>query len=168
MLGDAGVGKTCVLRRFAEGSFVSSTRATIGMDLKRTTIDLDGKGGVPYALQLWDTAGQEKFRSVVSSYYRGAHGVLLMYDVTRRPTFEALEGWLTEVRAKCDEGVVVVVVGNKLDLRKGGSSAKAKAKEVGHEEAAGWAKSRGLVHFETSAKTDEAVRRRSLRLGGRV
>ena len=82
LLGDAGVGKTCVLQRFADGTFVVVARATVGMDLKRTTIDLDGTGE-KVTLQIWDTAGQEMFRSIIASYYRGAHGVVLMYDVTR-------------------------------------------------------------------------------------
>uniref|UniRef100_A0A7S3EYH3 PH domain-containing protein n=1 Tax=Haptolina ericina TaxID=156174 RepID=A0A7S3EYH3_9EUKA len=142
LVGDAGVGKTCVLQRFAEGTFVSSTRATVGMDLKRTLVDLDGSGE-RLTLQIWDTAGQEMFRSIIASYYRGAHGVLLMFDVSRAKTFDNLEGWLTEVRSKCTDGVVIILVGNKLDTE---------TREVPYETAATWAKKRGLPYVETSAK----------------
>jgi len=148
LVGDAGVGKTCVLQRFADGTFVSSTRATVGMDLKRTLIELDGSGE-RVTLQIWDTAGQEMFRSIISSYYRGAHGVILMFDVTRMRTFDALESWLGEVRAKCAEGVAIVLVGNKLD---------AEEREVSFEQAGAWAKARGLPYIETSAKRDVMIR----------
>ncbi|KAL1510206.1 hypothetical protein AB1Y20_006535 [Prymnesium parvum] len=154
LVGDAGVGKTCVLQRFSEGTFVTSTRATVGMDLKRTLVDLDGSGE-RITLQIWDTAGQEMFRSIISSYYRGAHGVILMFDVCRKPTFDALEGWLNEVRrvvrqvrSRCDESAAIVLVGNKVD---------ADGREVSYETAVAWAKKNSLPYIETSAKRDVMI-----------
>jgi len=143
LLGDTGVGKTCVLQRFADGTFVSSTRATVGMDLKRTSIDLDGDGSGRVTLQVWDTAGQEMFRSIISSYYRGAHGVILMFDLTRQATFESLPVWLDEVRAKAAEDVACVLVGNKKDCPH---------REVSSEEAADWAARNRMRYVEASAK----------------
>ena len=149
LLGDAGVGKTCVLQRFADGTFVSSTRATVGMDLKRTTIDLDGTGE-KVTLQIWDTAGQEMFRSIIASYYRGAHGVVLMYDVTRASSFDALHGWLAEVRAKCADDVVAVLVGNKVDCGTEG-------RQVDQAAAAAFAAEHGMPYVEVSAKAGVMV-----------
>jgi len=136
-----------VLQRFSEGTFVTSTRATVGMDLKRTLVDLDGSGE-RITLQIWDTAGQEMFRSIISSYYRGAHGVILMFDVCRKPTFDALEGWLNEVRSRCDESAAIVLVGNKVD---------ADGREVSYETAVAWAKKNSLPYIETSAKRDVMI-----------
>jgi len=136
-----------VLTRFSDGMFVSSTRATVGIDLKKSSIDLDGDGR-PVSLQIWDTAGQEMFRSIIASYYRGANGVLLMFDLTRRNTFENVAGWLQEVRERAPEGAPVVLAGNKCDLPN---------RVVPREEAAAWARDRGLAYVETSAAADVCI-----------
>ena len=145
LLGDANVGKTSVLTRFSDGLFVSSTRATIGIDLKKSSIDLDGSGR-RLPLQIWDTAGQEQFRSIIASYYRGAHGVLLMFDLTRRTTFDALEGWDKEVKSKAPEHAPVVLIGNKCDC--------GDQRVVSYEEAVAWARQHGMLYVETSAKNN--------------
>jgi len=144
LLGDAAVGKTSVLTRFSDGLFVSSTRATVGVDLKKSSVDLDGDGAQALHLQIWDTAGQEMFRSIIATYYRGAHGVMLMFDVTRAQTFEALPGWLEEVRTKAPEHAPVVLIGNKADCP---------GRAVSFEEADEWASRHGMCYLETSAKT---------------
>lgn len=147
LLGDAGVGKTSVLTRFSDGLFVSSTRATVGIDLKKSTIDLDGDDR-PLSLQIWDTAGQEMFRSIIASYYRGANGVLLMFDLTRRSSFESLDGWVQEVRAKAPEETPVVLAGNKCDMP---------GRAVERAEAEAWARNHGLAYVETSAAENVCI-----------
>ena len=156
LLGDMNVGKTSVLTRFSDGMFFSSTRPTIGTDLKKTRVDLDGDGRNPISLQIWDTAGQEAFRSIIANYYRGAHGVMIMFDVTRRSTFESLHGWLEEIQRKAPEGIAKLLVGNKCDLEgarrdqieMGG---KLQQQGVDFEEAQQWADEHGLRYIETSA-----------------
>jgi small GTP-binding protein len=147
LLGDAAVGKTSVLTRFSDGLFVSSTRATVGIDLKKSTIDLDGEGKA-VQLQIWDTAGQEMFRSIIASYYRGAHGVLLMFDLTRKASFDSLEDWLKEVRSKAPEDAPVVLCGNKCDCP---------GRVVSQATAAAWARQHGMQYVETSAKANIAI-----------
>jgi small GTP-binding protein len=119
----------------------------VGIDLKTSTIDLDADGR-PVPLQIWDTAGQEMFRSIIASYYRGANGVLLMFDVTRRSSYDALDGWLREVREKAPEKAPVVLAANKCDLPN---------RVVSSDEASAWAAERGLVYIETSAATDVRI-----------
>ena len=148
LLGDAGVGKTCVLQRFADGTFVSSTRATVGMDLKRTTIDLDGTGE-KVTLQIWDTAGQEMFRSIIASYYRGAHGVVLMYDVTRARRSTRSTAGSPRCAPSADD-VVAVLVGNKVDCGTEG-------RQVDQAAAAAFAAEHGMPYVEVSAKAGVMV-----------
>eukprot|EP01083_Nonionella_stella_P132767 403687_1 len=114
MIGDSGVGKSCLLLRFCDESFTQSFITTIGIDFKIKSMDIDGQR---VKLQIWDTAGQERFRTLPSSYYRGAQGVVMVYDVTRRDSFENLEQWLKEVKLYSPnngEGVVKLLVGNKI------------------------------------------------------
>jgi Ras-related protein Rab-2A len=115
---------------------------TIGVEFGAYTTEIDGKS---VKLQLWDTAGQESFRSITSSYYRGAHAALLVYDVTRRNTFDYLEGWLLETRQHSDANIVVILVGNKVDLEH--------MRVVSTEEGAQFAEQHELIFIETSAKT---------------
>ena len=98
LIGDAGVGKSSLLLRYTEDKFDEALGSTIGVDFKVKTVEADGKR---VKLTLWDTAGQERFRTLTSSYYRGAQGVVLVYDVTRRATFDDLQRWLEEVDAFC-------------------------------------------------------------------
>merc|ERR1711898_6342 len=92
LIGDSGVGKSCLLLRFADDTYSESYISTIGVDFKIRTIEHDGKR---IKLQIWDTAGQERFRTITSSYYRGAHGIIVVYDVTELDTFHAVERWMT-------------------------------------------------------------------------
>lgn len=113
LIGDSGVGKSCLLLRFADDTYTESFISTIGVDFKIRTIDLEGK---TVKLQIWDTAGQERFRTITSSYYRGAHGIIVVYDITDAESFSNVRMWLKEVERYGSEGVCKLLVGNKSDL----------------------------------------------------
>lgn len=126
IIGDAGVGKSSILVRFADNIFTPSYITTIGVDFKIRTIELNGqkiklqvtnnslKIVIKSVFQIWDTAGQERFRTITATYYRGAHGVLVVFDVTEPHTFLNVKKWLSEISNHCDD-VPRVLVGNKLD-----------------------------------------------------
>ncbi|KAI9488269.1 GTP-binding protein ypt1 [Zychaea mexicana] len=113
LIGDSGVGKSCLLLRFADDTYTESYISTIGVDFKIRTVELEGR---TVKLQIWDTAGQERFRTITSSYYRGAHGIIVVYDVTDQDSFNNLQMWLKEIERYAAEGVSKLVVGNKNDL----------------------------------------------------
>lgn len=123
IVGDADVGKTCMLLRFSEENFQNSHIATIGtfsflfislgIDFKIKTINLDGKS---VKIQIWDTAGQERFRTITQTYYRGAHGVILTYDCTREESFENISNWVKQVEKHAAPGVEKILIGNKSDM----------------------------------------------------
>lgn len=113
LIGDSSVGKSCLLLRFADDSYVDTYISTIGVDFKIRTIDLDGK---TVKLQIWDTAGQERFRTITSSYYRGAHGIIIVYDVTDMESFNNIKQWLSEIDRYASDNVCKLLVGNKCDL----------------------------------------------------
>ncbi|KFY26590.1 hypothetical protein V493_04000 [Pseudogymnoascus sp. VKM F-4281 (FW-2241)] len=112
LIGDSGVGKSCCLLRFSEDSFTPSFITTIGIDFKIRTIELDGKR---VKLQIWDTAGQERFRTITTAYYRGAMGILLVYDVTDERSFNNIRTWFSNVEQHATEGVNKILIGNKCD-----------------------------------------------------
>ena len=113
LIGDSGVGKSCLLLRFADNTYTDSFISTIGVDFKIRTVKIDDK---TVKLQIWDTAGQERFRTITSSYYRGAHGIILVYDVTDQTSFSNVKNWLTEIDRYAGADVCKLIVGNKNDL----------------------------------------------------
>ena len=114
IIGDTGVGKSNLLSRFARDEFTKDSKSTIGVEFATRQIEHDGK---TIEAQVWDTAGQERYRAITAAYYRGAIGALLVYDITKRESFENCERWLRELRAHADPSIVAMLVGNKCDLR---------------------------------------------------
>ncbi|CAG8541168.1 10496_t:CDS:2, partial [Acaulospora colombiana] len=138
-----GVGKSCLLLRFSDDSFTPSFITTIGIDFKIRTIELDGKR---IKLQIWDTAGQERFRTITTAYYRGAMGILLVYDVTDERSFNNIRNWFSNIEQHASEGVNKILIGNKCDW----VEKKAITKEQGQELADEF----GIKFLETSAKAN--------------
>ncbi|KAI0806742.1 GTP-binding protein ypt1 [Fomes fomentarius] len=146
LIGDSGVGKSCLLLRFAEDSFTDSYLSTIGVDFKIRTIELEGK---TVKLQIWDTAGQERFRTIAAAYYRGAHGIIMVYDVTDEETFKNVKGWMQEIERYASEDVKKLIIGNKSDL--------VERKVVEYSAAKEFADALSIPFIETSAKNSTNV-----------
>mmetsp|Transcript_25919 Transcript_25919/g.58492 ORF Transcript_25919/g.58492 Transcript_25919/m.58492 type:complete len:202 (-) Transcript_25919:178-783(-) len=146
LIGDSGVGKSCLLLRFADDTYTESYISTIGVDFKIRTLELDGK---TIKLQIWDTAGQERFRTITSSYYRGAHGIIVVYDVTDQESFNNVKQWMNEIDRYANDKVNKMLVGNKCDL-----TAK---KVVDYNTAKEFADQLGIPFLETSAKDSTNV-----------
>mmetsp|Transcript_5516 Transcript_5516/g.7592 ORF Transcript_5516/g.7592 Transcript_5516/m.7592 type:complete len:207 (-) Transcript_5516:372-992(-) len=143
MIGDSGVGKTCLLLRYANAAFSQTFITTIGIDFKIKNITLDGKR---IKLQIWDTAGQERFRTITTSYFRGAQGILLVYDVTDRNSFNSIRNWVSQIQQHADVHVNKILIGNKCDMED--------ERVVSTEEGSKLAAEYGVQFFETSAKND--------------
>jgi len=146
IVGDTAVGKSCLLLQFTDKRFQAQHDLTIGVEFGSRTISIDNNA---VKLQIWDTAGQEKFRSITRSYYRGAAGALLVYDITRRETFEHLASWLEDCLKYSNANIVIMLIGNKSDLEA--------QRQVTREEGEEFAKKHGLFFLETSAKTADNV-----------
>ena len=114
LLGNSDVGKSSLLLRYVDSVWSDTFVPTIGVDFKVKTIEIGGK---KVKLQIWDTAGQERFRTVVSTYFRGAHGIFLIYDITNRDSFKNLENWLIEIEKNASENVLKILIGNKMILK---------------------------------------------------
>ncbi|CAN8313521.1 unnamed protein product [Cochlearia groenlandica] len=140
LTGDSGVGKSNLLSRFTKNDFSHDSRATIGVEFATRSIQCDDK---IVKAQIWDTAGQERYRAITSAYYRGAVGALLVYDVTRHVTFENVERWLKELRDHTDTNIVIMLVGNKADLRH--------LRAISTQEAKDFAERENTFFMETSA-----------------
>lgn len=143
IIGDSAVGKSCLLLQFTDKRFQPVHDLTIGVEFGARMITIEGK---QIKLQIWDTAGQESFRSITRSYYRGAAGALLVYDITRRDTFNHLTTWLDDARSHSNPNMVIMLIGNKTDL-------DASKRAVTREEGEKFARDHGLIFMETSAKT---------------
>jgi len=140
LIGDSGVGKSNLLSRFTRNEFNLETKSTIGVEFATRSIQADGK---TIKAQIWDTAGQERYRAITSAYYRGAVGALLVYDIAKNVTFKNVERWLTELRENAAPNIVIMLVGNKSDLRH--------LREVPTETAKEFAEKNNLSFIETSA-----------------
>jgi len=149
LIGDSGVGKSCLLLRFADDKWTDSYISTIGVDFKIRTIELDQK---TIKLQIWDTAGQERFRTISSTYYRGAHGIIVVYDVTNKVSFDNVTRWLQEIDKYAREGVNKLLVGNKSD-----HTEEEGQRQVSTEEGRMFAESKDIPFLETSARTGTFV-----------
>ncbi|XP_027021930.1 ras-related protein Rab-18-B [Tachysurus fulvidraco] len=146
IIGESGVGKSSLLLRFTDDTFDPELAATIGVDFKVKTIAVDGNRA---KLAIWDTAGQERFRTLTPSYYRGAQGVILVYDVTKRDSFTKLENWLSELETYCTRNdLVKMLVGNKIDKDN---------REVDRNEGLKFARKHSMLFIEASAKTKDGV-----------
>uniref|UniRef100_A0A9I9DMG7 Ras-related protein RABA5e n=1 Tax=Cucumis melo TaxID=3656 RepID=A0A9I9DMG7_CUCME len=161
LIGDSAVGKSNLLSRFARNEFDNNSKATIGVEFQTQVVEIDGK---EVKAQIWDTAGQERFRAVTSAYYRGAVGALIVYDISRRTTFDSAKRWLDElgdhklkkltlpktIAVHCDTATVRMLVGNKCDLEN--------IRDVSVEEGKNLAEEEGLFFMETSALDSTNVR----------
>lgn len=146
LVGDSGVGKSCLLLRFVEDKFNPSFITTIGIDFKIRTIESNGK---KIKLQVWDTAGQERFRTITTAYYRGAMGIVLIYDVTDSRTFENVENWYLTVTQHANEDAQIFLVGNKCDDEENRQVSKEQGQEL--------ASKLNIPFLEASAKSNENV-----------
>ncbi|KAG6526511.1 ras-related protein RABA4c-like [Zingiber officinale] len=140
LIGDSAVGKSQLLARFARNEFNLDSKATIGVEFQTRTLTIDQK---IIKAQIWDTAGQERYRAVTSAYYRGAVGAMLVYDITKRQSFDHVTKWLEELRGHADKNIVIMLIGNKSDL---GS-----LRAVPTEDAKEFAENENLFFMETSA-----------------
>uniref|UniRef100_A0A2N9GN49 Uncharacterized protein n=1 Tax=Fagus sylvatica TaxID=28930 RepID=A0A2N9GN49_FAGSY len=140
LIGDSGVGKSNILSRFTRNEFCLESKSTIGVEFATRTLQVEGK---TVKAQIWDTAGQERYRAITSAYYRGAVGALLVYDITKRQTFENVQRWLRELREHADSNIVIMLAGNKADLKH--------LRAVSSEDAQVLAEREGLSFLETSA-----------------
>ena len=157
LIGNSAVGKSSLLLRFSDNIFNESFLPTIGVDFKIRTFDLSSK---TVKLQIWDTAGQERFKTITSSYYKGAHGIILTYDITDKQSFKDIENWLTEVEKFANENVIKLLVGNKSDLES--------SRQVKFEEGKEFADSLGIQFIETSAKNSSNVEKAFFTLANEI
>ncbi|KAG5416202.1 hypothetical protein IGI04_003769, partial [Brassica rapa subsp. trilocularis] len=180
LIGDSSVGKSCLLLRFAvsfeillfnlsiiesqlggfclqDDAYIDSYISTIGVDFKIRTIELDGK---TVKLQIWDTAGQERFRTITSSYYRGAHGIIIVYDCTEMESFNNVKQWLSEIDRYANDSVCKLLIGNKNDM--------VESKVVSTETGKALADELGIPFLETSAKDSINVEQAFLTIAGEI
>ncbi len=141
LLGNSNVGKSSLFLRFVDDIWNDTFVPTIGVDFKIKTFNIDSK---KIKMQIWDTAGQERFKNIIASYYRGAHGILLLYDVTDKDSFKNLSNWLIEIEKNASKNVLKVLIGNKCDLED--------KRVVTFNQGKEFADTYGLKFIETSAK----------------
>ena len=141
LLGDSGVGKSCIIIRYIENNFSNNLMNSIGVDFKLKNIEIDSK---KIKLQIWDTAGQERFKTITTSYYKGAHAILVVFDITDRDSFDHVRNWMADIDKFAKEGVLRILVGNKCDLMNNRQVSTEEAKEIANKY--------GIKYIETSAK----------------
>jgi small GTP-binding protein len=157
VIGDSGVGKSCILLRFVDNSFAETYISTIGVDFRIRTVEMDGKS---IKLQIWDTAGQERFRTITSSYYHGAHGIIVVYDITDETSFDNVRQWLIEIERYASRKVVKLIIGNKSELKD--------ERQVLTESARSFAEAHDLEFMEISAKENMNVQETFLKLSRKI
>ena len=146
LIGNSGVGKSSLLLRFADDTFTDNFMPTIGVDFKIRTLEVDGK---TIKLQIWDTAGQERFKTITSSYYKGAHGIIVVYDITDKESFKNIDTWMNEVEKHASDNVSRILVGNKSDMEE--------SRQVSTDEGKELADQYNIRFMETSAKESANV-----------
>ena len=147
LLGDTSVGKSCLLLRFCDNSFQEAHLTTIGLDFRLKTINL--KDDRKVKIQIWDTAGEDRFRSITRNYYKGAKGILLILDVTDKETFTHVRDWIERIHEESPEGITICLVGNKIDMKE--------SRVISNEEGKKIADEFKIPYFETSAKSNIGV-----------
>ena len=147
LLGDSEVGKSCFLMRYSENVFIENYITTIGLDYKLKTIKLDS--GKTIKVQLWDTAGQDKYRTIAKNYYKGSHGILLLYDITKQSSFDNIREWVRDIREEVSQKAIIFLIGNKIDMEEKRKIPKEKGEELAEEFK--------IPFFEASAKSGENV-----------
>ena len=147
ILGDSTVGKTCFLTRYADNTFQENQLATLGVDYKLKNIKMED--GNIVKLQIWDTADQDLFHSLTRNYFKGAHGIILLYDITTQSSFDNVSKWIKQIKEDASEKVVIILVGNKIDLEH--------KRAIPTEEGEKIAEDFGLIFFECSAKTGKNI-----------
>ncbi len=145
-IGDSSVGKTCLLHRYTSHTFSSASIPTVGIDFKIMNITIDGKR---IKMQCWDTAGQERYRNITTNYYRNAQGIMLVYDITNRKSFEAIDNWMVQIHAHAGESVDKILIGNKSD--------QSDERKISKQEGENLAKKYNIPFLETSAKLGQNV-----------
>jgi small GTP-binding protein len=146
LIGNSGVGKSCILQRYMKHTFEESYKCTIGVDFLMKSIVINGQ---TVKLQLWDTAGQEKYKSMVSSYYRGANVALIVFDITNHQSFDSLPMWIENFYKNGPEQKNIILIGNKKDL--------ADLRQVTQQEAEAFSETNNMMYFETSAKEGDNI-----------
>ena len=147
LLGDSSVGKTCFLMRYTDNTFQDIHMSTIGLDYKLKNVQLEN--GKMVKIQVWDTAGQDRFRSITKNYYKGAHGIILIYDVTEQKSFDNVKNWMAQIKEEVSERVSIVLVGNKIDDEDN--------RKISTEQGESMAKDYEIMFFECSAKTGQNI-----------
>ena len=147
LLGDSTVGKTCFLLRYTDDTFLDLHMATIGLDYRLKTMILDDQRIVK--VQLWDTAGQDKFRAITRNYYKGARGIILIYDITNIKSYDNIKKWINEIKEEISEQVTIVLIGNKIDNEG--------ERKISKEQGEKLANDYNVAFFETSAKTGQGI-----------
>ena len=143
LLGDTTVGKTCFLIKYTDNVFQEAYMSTIGLDYRLKTMIL--KNGKKIKLQIWDTAGQDRFRAITKNYYKNAHGIILIYDVTSLQTYDNIKSWISQIREEASPNIVIYIVGNKIDMNE--------ERKVKTEEGEKLAEEFGFPFSEASAKS---------------
>ena len=153
LLGDSGDGKSSILLRYTKNQFTADMRSTIGVEFGIKYLTLDN---LQLKVQIWDTAGMERYRSITSAYYKGAKGVIVVYDICRKVSFDNIDKWIDDFKSKADEDAVILIIGNKSDLQD--------KREVNTEEVKLKAEKNKMAFMETSAKNNENVSKAFLQL----